>query len=92
MASPTATDLQLITERLREPERARVREAEMEALGYARGRMDALHDAGERAPIDPIMFALSYALHVADGVERMRDGRGASIRPIHDHWSLIANA
>jgi hypothetical protein len=84
----SATELNALTAPFALTEQRRVVEAEMEALGYARGRVDACedHHLPRIRGLDPVDFALSYAVHVATAIARVRDGRGASILPIRDHW------
>lgn len=81
-------ELAAITDSFSVEEHRRVLSAQMEALGYARGRMDASedHHLPRVRGIDPVLFGQAYALHVATAIARVRDGRGASIVSIRDHW------
>jgi hypothetical protein len=74
-------------------ERRDVRWAEAEALGYARGRMDASEDHGTPwVGVDPIDFAQFHALHVAEHIDRYRNGQATSRRPIRDSWEAYLTA
>lgn len=65
--------------------------SQQEAIGYARGRMDASEDHGlPRTGIDPLDFAASYARHCADAVENYHRGTGSTMRKdIRSAWDAF---
>ncbi len=76
-----------MTARFTPAERATVEWAEAEALGYARGRVDATQD--HRLPalrVEPMVFAAFYAHHVAAHIDRYRDGRSTARDDIRTAW------
>ena len=91
MSQPTYVQVDEVTARLTADQRYDVNISEFEALGYARGRVDAAHDHGLpwSRGLDPIDFSRWHAMHVAEHHDRYNQGRATMRKDIRSSWEAF---
>lgn len=88
MPVPTYVQVDEARAKLSASQRHDVDISEFEALGYARGRMDATQDHGMpwSRDLDPIDFSRWHALHVAQHHDRYNMGQATMRQDIRSSW------
>ena len=91
MSQPTYVQVDEAKARITADQRHDVDISEFEALGYARGRMDAAQDHGMpwSSDLDPIDFSRWHAMHVAEHHDRYNTGRSTMRMDIRSSWEAF---